>query len=117
MRQASGSKARRRSIVAALGIVTLAVLSACSTASGDNWDGQGLQGLARAFLESGTRNLLVTRWPVEDGAAAKARGAAVADTQKARVLQACHDLRSTGTSLHAQLTDGSVLRYEALEGF
>jgi CHAT domain-containing protein len=28
-----------------------------------------LTGLARAFLESGTRNVLVTLWPVEDRAA------------------------------------------------
>ena len=47
----------------------LAVLSACETAEGHFVDAEGLQGVARAFLESGTRNLLVTLWPVEDGAA------------------------------------------------
>jgi tetratricopeptide (TPR) repeat protein len=47
----------------------LAVLAACETAEGRFLDAQGLQGLARAFLESGTRNLLVTLWPVEDQAA------------------------------------------------
>jgi len=47
----------------------LAVLSACATAEGRFVDAEGLQGVARAFLESGTRNLLVTLWPVEDGAA------------------------------------------------
>jgi CHAT domain-containing protein len=45
------------------------VLSACETAEGRFVDAEGLQGVARAFLESGTRNLLVTLWPVEDGAA------------------------------------------------
>ncbi|HVS10913.1 MAG TPA: CHAT domain-containing protein [Planctomycetota bacterium] len=47
----------------------LVVLSACESGGGELVDAQGLQGLARAFLESGTRNLLVTLWPVEDRAA------------------------------------------------
>src|SRR5258705_8300279 len=47
----------------------LAVLDACATAEGGVVDAEGLQGVARAFLESGTRNLLVTLWPVEDQAA------------------------------------------------
>ena len=48
----------------------LVVLAACATADGRFVDAEGLQGLARAFLESGTRNLLVTLWPVTDAAAA-----------------------------------------------
>jgi tetratricopeptide (TPR) repeat protein len=44
----------------------LAVLDACETAGGKFVDGEGLQGIARAFLESGTRNLIVTLWPVDD---------------------------------------------------
>lgn len=53
----------------------LVVLAACSTAAGERVDAEGLQGLARAFLggpgdDGGTRNLIVTLWPVEDGAAA-----------------------------------------------
>ena len=32
-------------------------------------DALGLQGVARAFLEGGTRNLLVTSWPIADDAA------------------------------------------------
>jgi tetratricopeptide (TPR) repeat protein len=47
----------------------LVVLSACATAEGRYADAQGLGGMARAFLESGTRNVLVTLWPVEDRAA------------------------------------------------
>ena len=47
----------------------LAVLSACETAEGRSVDAEGLQGVARAFLESGTRNLVVTLWPVVDGSA------------------------------------------------
>jgi len=47
----------------------LVVLSACETGGGRPVDSHGLQGLARAFLEAGTRNLVVTQWPVEDRAA------------------------------------------------
>lgn len=49
----------------------LVVLSACETGGGRYVDGEGLLGVGRAFLESGTRNLVVTLWPVEDGAAAQ----------------------------------------------
>ncbi|MFN0006649.1 MAG: CHAT domain-containing protein [Planctomycetota bacterium] len=47
----------------------LAVLSACETAEGRFVNAEGLQGMARAFLESGTRNLVVTLWPVVDESA------------------------------------------------
>lgn len=47
----------------------IAVLSACETGSGQFVDAQASNGIARTFLECGTRNLLVTSWPVEDGAA------------------------------------------------
>ena len=47
----------------------LAVLSACETGGGSYADAEGLLGLSRSFLEAGTRNLLVTHWPVEDLAA------------------------------------------------
>ena len=50
-------------------VLPLAVLAACETGEGRFVDAEGLQGIARAFLESGTRNLLVTLWPVEDGCA------------------------------------------------
>lgn len=49
--------------------LSLVVLSACETGTGRPVDSHGLQGLARAFLEAGTRNLIVTQWPVEDRAA------------------------------------------------
>lgn len=47
----------------------LAVLAACETGGGQFVDAEASIGVARAFLETGTRNLLVTSWPVEDGAA------------------------------------------------
>ena len=47
----------------------LAVLNACGTARGAPVDGEGMMGLARAFLAGGTRNVLATLWPIEDQAA------------------------------------------------
>jgi len=47
----------------------LAVLAACETAEGRFVDAQALASVSNAFLASGTRNLCVTLWPVEDGAA------------------------------------------------
>jgi CHAT domain-containing protein len=44
----------------------LIVLTGCETGGGRFHDALGLQGLARAFLEGGTRNLVATSWPVED---------------------------------------------------
>ncbi|MBK7644729.1 MAG: CHAT domain-containing protein [Planctomycetes bacterium] len=44
----------------------LVVLTGCETGGGRFADAEGLQGLARAFLECGTRNLVATNWPVED---------------------------------------------------
>jgi hypothetical protein len=64
-----GSSFCAQEIVEARPHLPLAVLDACETAEGGLVDAEGLQGVARAFLESGTRNLLVTLWPVEDQAA------------------------------------------------
>lgn len=58
-----------REISALRPALPLAFLSACESGGGLFVDAQGLQGLARAFLESGTRDLIVTLWPVEDLAA------------------------------------------------
>jgi hypothetical protein len=58
-----------REIAAIRPRLPLAVLSACETAEGRDVNAEGLQGVARAFLESGTRNLVVTLWPVVDESA------------------------------------------------
>jgi CHAT domain-containing protein len=47
----------------------LVVLSACTTAGGPNVKGEGVQSLARAFLERGARGVVATLSPVEDGEA------------------------------------------------
>jgi CHAT domain-containing protein len=44
----------------------LVVLTGCETGGGRFADSLGLRGLARVFLEGGTRNLVATSWPVED---------------------------------------------------
>ncbi|PYG27181.1 CHAT domain-containing protein [Pelagimonas varians] len=47
------------------------ILSACNTAAGDGTPGgEGLSGLARAFLFAGARAILVSHWPVRDDVAA-----------------------------------------------
>ncbi len=48
----------------------LIVLSACDTASGRMIDAEGAHGLARALLEAGAEDLVVTLWPVTDEASA-----------------------------------------------
>ncbi|MFT7676824.1 MAG: CHAT domain-containing protein [Planctomycetota bacterium] len=49
--------------------VPMVVLTACSSGGGRFLDGEGLIGVARALLETGVERLLVTLWPVRDGAA------------------------------------------------
>lgn len=50
----------------------LVVLSTCWSASGARVDAEGQLGIARSFLAGGTRSVIVTQWPVEDRAAARA---------------------------------------------
>ena len=47
----------------------LIVLSACETLSGRLYNGEGLMGLARAFLAGGSNAVVATRWPVGPAAA------------------------------------------------
>lgn len=49
----------------------LVVLSACRTALGRNFRGEGLIGLTRAFQYAGVRSVLVSLWEVEDRATAE----------------------------------------------
>ncbi|MBL8861689.1 MAG: CHAT domain-containing protein [Planctomycetes bacterium] len=79
----------------------LAVLAACETADGRFVDAQALSGVSNAFLASGTRNLCVTLWPVEDGAArawseAFHRALAAGARPSAAASRARDDLRRAG---------------------
>ena len=47
----------------------LVVLSACGTAQGTLYDGEGLQGLQYAFRATGAQSTLSTLWPLDDQAA------------------------------------------------
>lgn len=71
------------------------VLSACHSAAGEAWAGQGVLGLGRAFHLAGARSVIASQWSVEDEATrrwmralydARAGGAA---TAAAAVSQAC----------------------------
>jgi tetratricopeptide (TPR) repeat protein len=44
----------------------LVVLSACDTGSGEAKAGEGVLGLRRGFIQAGSRNLLMTLWPISD---------------------------------------------------
>jgi CHAT domain-containing protein len=48
----------------------LVVLSACDTGRGTLLAGEGVMGLPYALLQAGTRDVLLTLWPVSDAAAA-----------------------------------------------
>jgi CHAT domain-containing protein len=47
----------------------LVVLSACEAVNGRLYAGEGLVGLARAFLVGGTRQVVASEWPVDSSAA------------------------------------------------
>jgi CHAT domain-containing protein len=48
----------------------LVVLSACQTGQGRLYDGEGVRGLARAFLQAGSRGVVCSLWSVDDQATA-----------------------------------------------
>ena len=48
----------------------LVSLSACETGIGEAKSGEGVFGLRRSFMMAGTKNLLMTLWPVDDEATA-----------------------------------------------
>jgi CHAT domain-containing protein len=47
------------------------VMSGCSSAGGENLEGEGIVGLARSFFVAGARTVVGSLWPLEDREAAK----------------------------------------------
>ncbi len=78
--------------------VWLVVLSACETLEGPVYNGEGMMGLARAFLEGGARTVVATGWPIGARSAdlmgdfyrSLARGAAPAAALRAAQLTLRH---------------------------
>jgi CHAT domain-containing protein len=54
------------------------LLSACNTAAGDQINGEGLTGLARAFILAGGRALIASHWRLPDDVAGRITTRAVA---------------------------------------
>lgn len=52
-------------------IARVAVLASCASATGRALGGEGMLGIAQAFLSSGTRAVVATLWPVDDATAAR----------------------------------------------
>lgn len=90
----------------------LVVLTACETAGGRFIDGEGMHGISRAFLESGSTRLVTTLWPVEDSAAERfgqllhARLRNGAEPARATAL-AREEMRASG----AEPVDWAAFRY------
>ncbi len=79
------------------------IMSACNTAAGDKPGAEALSGLARAFFYAGAKTLLVSHWPVDDGAAVILTTKAfkiIDDTQKAgQVVGRAQALRGSMLSM------------------
>jgi len=55
-------------------VAELVVLSGCSTGRGRLVEGEGVEGLRRAFLAAGARTLVVSLWAVDDPSLRMGRG-------------------------------------------
>jgi len=72
------------------------VLSACSTGSGTVYSGEGVMSMSRAFLIAGSRNVVMSLWPVESRTtvdlmvamyAANRKGAPIAAALRSAMMQ------------------------------
>lgn len=78
------------------------VLSACNTAASDGREGApGLSGLAQAFFYAGTKNMLVSHWPVRDDVAARITVRAIELEQTGEAESRANALRQAILELRA----------------
>lgn len=68
----------------------LVVLSACRSASGAVWVGEGVMGLARAFFQAGAHAVVGSLWPLRDEDAAAFFGAFYKHLSKGESVAAAH---------------------------
>jgi CHAT domain-containing protein/Tfp pilus assembly protein PilF len=90
--------------------VDWAVLAACATATGSTRHYEGLFGLSRAFRLAGARTVIMSLWPVDDGATAQwvealygarlDRGLDTAAAMQAAQRQVLADRRRRGEPVH-----------------
>ena len=89
----------------------LVVLSTCWSSSGARVDAEGQLGLARAFLAGGTRNVVVTLWPVEDELAPRAAASLHAELSGgASPARAAARARARLRSAGARVAEWAALR-------
>lgn len=93
---------------------SLAVLSSCSSAGGGILSGEGVQGLASAFISAGVPAVLATLWAVDDAATARLvrefySGLAGGESAAAALALAQADLRSRDETAHPYYWAGFVL--------
>jgi CHAT domain-containing protein len=94
------------------------ILSACNTAGGDGRaDGEGLSGLARAFLYAGARAILASHWPVRDDAAAYLTTRAVGALASGERQRRSEALRLAMLSLVDDAKDPSLVHPSAWAPF
>ena len=80
------------------------VLSACNTAAGNSQNAEALSGLARSFIYSGARALLVSHWSVYEQAAVKLSTQAFDELRMAPSIGRAEAMRRSMASI---LTTGS----------
>jgi len=94
------------------------ILSACNTAGGDGRaDGEGLSGLARAFLYAGARAILASHWPVRDDAAARLTTRAIGALASGERQRRSEALRGAMLSLMDDESDPSLAHPSAWAPF